>query len=66
MNNIQPSRILKLYKDLLRYGQELTLTDKEYYRRRIRSEFRKNKTLEDETDITYAFEVIYTYFVVFQ
>lgn len=58
MSKINSSRVLKLYRDLLRYGQELHLTDKSYYRQRIICEFKKNKNLEDESEIAYAFEVI--------
>lgn len=57
MNNIGNNRILKLYKDLLRYGQELTLTDKSYYYRKIREEFKKNKNLQDTSEINNKFEV---------
>lgn len=57
MSKIQVSRILKLYKDLLRYGEELTLTDKNYYRLRIKTEFKKNKNLQDDNEINFCFEV---------
>lgn len=52
------NQILKLYKDLLRYGQQLKLTDKDYFCDRIRSEFHKNKSLTEESEINYNFEVI--------
>ncbi|KAF7286317.1 hypothetical protein GWI33_006046 [Rhynchophorus ferrugineus] len=48
--------ILKLYKDLLRYGQELKFTDKEYFQKRIKKEFKQNKVVTDETDINFKFE----------
>lgn len=49
-------QILKLYKDLLRYGQQLHLTDKEYYINRIKKEFVKNRELIDVTEINYNFK----------
>lgn len=57
MCKIQTIRILKLYKDLIRYGEQLTLTDKTYYRERIRKEFKNNKYLQNESEITHSFEV---------
>lgn len=50
--------ILKLYKDLLRYGEELRFTDKKYYRRKIREEFKENKTLTEAADIDFQLKVI--------
>lgn len=50
--------ILKLYKDLLRYGEELRFTDKKYYRQRIREEFKQNKTLTEVADIDFQLKVI--------
>lgn len=49
--------ILSLYKQLLRYGQQLQLTDKNYYQQRIVNEFKKNKALDTKEDITYNFKV---------
>ncbi|CAH0555824.1 unnamed protein product [Brassicogethes aeneus] len=56
MNCPKRIQILKLYKDLLRYGQQLKLTDKKYFEERIKTEFRKNIGLTDEKDISYNFE----------
>lgn len=41
-------RVLALYRDLLRYQRELRLTDKAFYVRRVREEFRRNK---DATEV---------------
>ena len=41
------SASLSLYRQLLRYGQKLCLTDKHYFSERIRAEFSKNKSLSD-------------------
>lgn len=49
--------ILRLYKDLLRYSGKLQFTDKDYYLGRIRSEFRRNQTLEKSEDIQYYYNV---------
>lgn len=52
--------ILKLYKNLLRYGEQLKFTNKNYFARRIRKEFKKNKDLTDESAINLRFEVSLT------
>ena len=43
------STALSLYRQLLRYGQTLRLTDKQYFSQRIRSEYEKNRNLSDST-----------------
>lgn len=47
---VNPNRIqvLNLYKRLLRYSEELVLTDKEYFVRRIQKEFCEAKTASAE------------------
>lgn len=50
-------QVLQLYKELLRYGQQLKLTDKDYFAQRIHKEFRKNKSLTEIEDITFSFKV---------
>ena len=35
--------VLQLYKALLRYGDNLKFTDKQYFFRRVREEFEKNR-----------------------
>lgn len=49
--------VLRLYRDLLRYGKQLKLTDVKYYSNRIRTEFRNNKTLTSAKDIEFNFKV---------
>ncbi|KAJ3642899.1 hypothetical protein Zmor_025647 [Zophobas morio] len=56
MSHITKLDVLKLYKNLLRYGQELKLTDKDYFCERIRYEFRKNRGLQEQSDISFNFE----------
>lgn len=50
-------QIVQLYRDLIRYGNNLKLTDKEYYFNRIHREFRKNQNLENPKEITFSYEV---------
>ncbi|XP_012527395.1 uncharacterized protein LOC105831660 [Monomorium pharaonis] len=45
--------ILKLYKDILRYGESLRFTNKKYFRDRIRTAFKDNKDLSNETAIDF-------------
>ncbi|XP_014482415.1 PREDICTED: uncharacterized protein LOC106748430 [Dinoponera quadriceps] len=45
--------VLKLYKDILKYGQNLRFTDKKYFRDRIREAFKTNKILTDEAAIDF-------------
>lgn len=49
--------ILKLYKDLLRYGETLQHTDKDFYIKRIKKEFKKNKNLEEASEINFNYKV---------
>ncbi|XP_044753457.1 MIEF1 upstream open reading frame protein [Coccinella septempunctata] len=56
MNPVGKQQVLKLYKNLLRYGQQLKYTDKEYFAKRIRNDFQKNKYLESKEDIDFNFE----------
>ena len=44
---------LGLYKQLMRYGQNLKYTDKDFYFRKIRTEFEKNRQLTDPAEIKY-------------
>ncbi|KAL3270117.1 hypothetical protein HHI36_009176 [Cryptolaemus montrouzieri] len=54
--SVTSSQVLKLYKDLLRYGQQLKYTEKSYFNKRIRNEFRKNQNLEDTAEINLNYE----------
>ena len=42
------SHALSLYRQLMRYGQKLQFTDKEYFSKRIRGEYEKNKSIGDK------------------
>lgn len=57
MSGATAIEVLKLYRNLLRYGRELKLTDKNYFKDRIRQEFQQNKSLESETEIKFNIEV---------
>lgn len=50
-------QILKLYKDLLRYGETLQYTDKDFFTKKIRKEFKKNRSLEDTSEIDVNYKV---------
>ena len=59
MNKVpSKSQILQLYRSLMRYGQELKLTDKAFFSQRIRSEFNRKKLLSEPQSIKTAYEVI--------
>lgn len=58
MNAASSREVLQLYRKLLRYGKELKLTDQNYYRRRIRKEFKTNQELQSDADIQFHIEVI--------
>ncbi len=44
--------VLRLYRDLLKYSQKLKYTDVDFYLTKIKQEFAKGKTLENEDEIT--------------
>lgn len=48
---------LHLYRRLLRYGQNLQLTDQTYYLRRVKGEFRRNRQLTDPVQIDFHLKV---------
>lgn len=49
---------LVLFKQLMRYGQGLKLTDKEFFFDRVRAEFRKNasKTLASKEEVQFQLD----------
>ncbi|XP_050431838.1 MIEF1 upstream open reading frame protein [Adelges cooleyi] len=49
-------QVLKLYKELLKYGSNLKLTNKNYYQRRIKEEFKQNKLLSDPKEIQFSYD----------
>lgn len=53
------NQVLKLYKDLLRYSNNVKLTDKKYLRFRIKSHFYDNLELDNPKDIKFQLEVIF-------
>lgn len=52
--------ILNLYKNLLRYSNNLKLTDKDYYLKRVRKEFQQNRELNDPEKVLFSFKVFLT------
>lgn len=53
----QAKEVLSLYRHFLRMGRILTHSDKEYYLRRVREEFRKNQNLTQENEIQRSIDV---------
>ncbi|OWF39465.1 hypothetical protein KP79_PYT19865 [Mizuhopecten yessoensis] len=54
--NHQYSKALSLYRALIRKGHTLRLTDKDFYLKRVRKEFEKNRNLADEAQIQKCIE----------
>lgn len=50
-------QVKQLYKDLLRYGCCLKLTDKTYFKDRIRQEFLNNKEILKQDEIQFFYNV---------
>lgn len=50
-------QVLRLYKHLARYSNNLQFTDKKYFMKKVRTEFKSSKSLEDPKDIEFAFKV---------
>lgn len=44
------TNVLALYKLLLRNGERLKFTDKDFYLRRIRNEFEENRNVESSSE----------------
>lgn len=55
--NLNRNLILNLYKDLLKYSEQLRYTDKIYYKQYIRDQFEKNKELDNKFLIDLVFKV---------
>lgn len=50
-------QVKQLYKELLKYGSSLKLTDKNYYKIRIKQEFLNNKQLVKQEEIKFFYNV---------
>ncbi|EAT35858.1 AAEL012000-PA [Aedes aegypti] len=48
--------ILRLYRDLRRYGSQLQFTNQEYFLQRVRREFDQNRTLCDPKEIEFCYK----------
>ncbi len=57
--------VLRLYKDLLRYGEHLQYTDKEFYFRRIRKEFKLHRGIDNVEKKNFQLQVFYPWSVFF-
>ncbi|XP_060843971.1 uncharacterized protein LOC132923967 isoform X1 [Rhopalosiphum padi] len=49
-------QVKQLYKELLKYGSNLKLTDKNYYKIRIKQEFLDNKQLVKPEEIKFFYD----------
>lgn len=50
-------QVKQLYKELLKYGSSLKLTDKNYFKIRIKQEFLNNKQLVKQEEIKFFYDV---------
>ena len=48
---------LRLYREILRKSRQLTLTDKEYFRKIVRKDFEKYRHLENKEEIDFQIKV---------
>lgn len=64
MSSPSRAQILRLYKDLLRYGDSLKLTDKNYFRNRIKKEFLESKTEERAGVKNALYEVDHLFYII--
>ncbi|XP_065073434.1 mitochondrial ribosome and complex I assembly factor AltMIEF1 [Ochlerotatus camptorhynchus] len=48
--------ILRLYRDLRRYGSQLQFTDQEYFLQRVRREFDQHRDLSDPKKIEFCYK----------
>ena len=49
--------VLQLYTALLRKGRTLQLTNKDFYARRMRLEFERNRSVTDEQELEHLLQV---------
>ena len=56
MSSSTRSIAISLYRQLLRYGEKLYYTDKQYFNERIRDEFVKHRNLSDNKLIEKQFQ----------
>ncbi|XP_058832931.1 mitochondrial ribosome and complex I assembly factor AltMIEF1 [Topomyia yanbarensis] len=48
--------VLRLYRDLCRYGSQLQFTDREYFLQRVRREFDQNRNVTDLKEIEFCYK----------
>jgi len=51
------NRVLSLYRQMLRKGRQLKLTDRHYFNQIVRTEFKKNRNVNSSQDIKFQIEV---------
>lgn len=57
MSASHSKKVLQLYRQLLKYGNQLQYTNQNYFKNRIRTEFRQHKELESPTEIEFEVKV---------
>lgn len=57
MSQVNSVQVVHLYRRLLKYGNQLQYTDKNYFKNRIRAEFRQHKELKDAEKIEFEVKV---------
>ncbi|CAG2175124.1 unnamed protein product [Oppiella nova] len=57
MNCVSRVDKLRLFKELVKYSNELIYTDRHFYLNRVRQEFRKHRELTAEEDIDFFYRV---------
>ncbi|XP_052826019.1 MIEF1 upstream open reading frame protein-like [Octopus bimaculoides] len=56
MNPASPFAIFSLYRQMIRKARTLSYTDKNFYLRRVRKEFDKNKSITDPYELQRSLE----------
>lgn len=59
------TQVLRLYKDLLRYGENLKFTDKVYFKNRVKDEFLSGRSEKDDKVIDFLYQVCFATFFFF-
>lgn len=57
-------QVKQLYKELLKYGSSLKLTDKKFFKNRIKQEFLDNKQLVNPKEIQFFYDVSPCYYII--
>ncbi|RWS30903.1 LYR motif-containing protein 4-like protein [Leptotrombidium deliense] len=53
---VNGKQVVDLYRQLLRFSRTLRFTDKQFFVKRVKTEFRNNRTLTDQQKIEFNYE----------